>query len=261
MFDKDGNICPVETLPGPGWCGDGIQPPHCFTEVGAYDPDAEGPFWIEGDTTAKPIKNGYVFKSVYDVPSDVIAVHNRLNAGGFSGAGNNEDYALFAPAGMLLQGGGSWGMQSPSSFVDNRWGYWQGGAGGFVDIVGWQIGMQYIEMFRQMFTVKLEAQLLELEHKVRLTPPPSSRGIIALECTRRVADEAMYEHQWVRDYALALAMINIGMNAGKYTGMTMPGGGAINTDMYFARGDALKQYLIDQIDNGRYAEPPDFFVG
>ena len=120
--------------------------------------------------------------------------------------------------------------------------------------------MQYIEMFRQLFTIKLAAQLLELQHQVRLTPPPANRGLIAMECTRRVADEYMYEHQWVRDYALALTLINVGMNASKYNNMVMPGGASINGQLYLERGDALKQYLLDQLDNGRYSEPADFFV-
>jgi hypothetical protein len=136
-----------------------------------------------------------------------------------------------------------------------------GGGGGFVDIVGWQMAMQYIEMFRQMFTIKMDAQLLELEHKVRLTPPPVDKGVIALSCTRRVRDEALYEHQWVREYALALTMVNIGMNAAKYSNLVFPGGGSINAEMYLTRGDALREKLEGQIDEGRYSEPPDFFVG
>jgi hypothetical protein len=261
VVDGNGDICPTETLPGSGWCGDNIPPPHCFTEQGEYDPNAEGPFWVEGDTTAKPSMPGWVWKTVYDIPPDVIAIDNRLTAGYLNATGNTEDNALFAPAGMLLQGGGSWGFQNSGSYTDNRWGYWMGSNGGFVDIVGWQIAMQYIEMFRQLFTVKMDAQLLELQHKVRLTPPPAGKGVIALSCTRRVVDEAMYEHQWVREYALALTMINIGMNAGKYANLVFPGGGSINGDMYFTRGDALRDKLEQQIDDGRYNFPADFFVG
>lgn len=261
ILDAEGNVCPVETKPGPGWCGDGIPDPHCFTEQGEYDPEAIGPFWVEGDTTNKPARQGWVWKTVYDIPSDVIAIHDRLTAGYLNATGNTEDNALFAPAGMLLQGGGNWGLQSAGRSVDNRWGFWMGNQGGFVDIVGWQLGMQYIEMFRQMFTIKMHAQHLELEHKVRLTPPPAGKGVIALACTRKVADEYMYEHQWVREYALAMTMINIGMNASKYSNMVFPGGGSINGDLYLSRGDALRDKLEQQIDDGRYSEPADFFVG
>lgn len=261
IYDMAGNICPQETLPGPNWCGDGIPAPHCFTEAGEFDPEAIGPYWIEGDTQGKPSKNGFIFKSVYDVPTDVIAIHNHLTSGIFGMVGNTEENALFAPAGMLLQAGGSWGMQSAGHSMDNRWGSWMGSGGGFVDIVSWQLGLQYIEMFRQMFTVKINVEFRELEHKVVITPPPVTKGVICVECTRKVADDYMYGHQWVREYAMALALIQVGYNSSKYVNMTFPGGGSINGDMYLNRGDALREKLELQLEDGHFSTPPDFFIG
>jgi hypothetical protein len=261
ILDINGNICPVETNPGPGWCGDGIASTHCFTDQKEYDPEAVGPYWVEGDTQGKPLRPGYVFKTVYDVPTSVIAVHDRLTSGIMGMAGNTEENALFAPAGMLLQAGGSWGMQSAGQYMDNRWGFWMGTGGGFADIVSWYMGMQYIELFRQLFTVKLSVQLNELEHKVIITPPPTNKGVICVEVTHRVADEHMYGHQWVRNYATALAMIQVGVNAGKYDGMTFPGGGRVNSEMYLTRGDAMKEKLETELDDGRFGTPADFFIG
>jgi hypothetical protein len=177
-------------------------------------------------------------------------------------AGNTEENALFAPAGMLLQAGGSWGLQSAGQYMDNRWGFWMGTGGGFVDIVGWQLGMQYIEMFRQLFTVKMSIQLNELEHKVIITPPPTNKGVICCEVTRKVADEHMYRHQWVRDMTLALALIQVGTNGAKYTNLTFPGGGSFNADKYLERGDTMREKLEKQLtEEHMYSEPPDFFVG
>lgn len=261
ITDANGEICQVETNPGPGWCGDGIPDPHCFTDQGVYDPEAIGPYWVEGDTQGKPMAPGRVFKTVYDVPTSVIAVHERLTSGILGMAGNTEENALFAPAGMLMQAGGSWGMQSAGNYMDNRWGFWMGSGGGFGDIVGWTLGMQYIEMFRQLFTVKMSVQLKELEHKIIITPPPVSKGVICCEVTHRVADEHMYQHQFVRDYATALAMVQVGMNVGKYEGMTLPGGGKINAEMYLSRGDAALERLNQELDDGRWGTPADFFVG
>lgn len=255
--------CPEESKgPGPGWCGDNIQPAHCFTETDPGDPTAYGPYWIEGDTTVKPSRNGYIYKSVYDVPTDIIATGSRLDTGMFGMYGMTEDNALFAPMGMLMQGGGSWGMLNSRTGMDNRWGFWMGSGGGYVDIVSWQIGMSYLEMFRQLFTVKMNVQFKELEHKVVLTPPPNQKGIIAIACTRRVPDEAIYSHVWVKEYALALTMINIGMNSGRYANMNFPGGGSVNYDMYFTRGDALREKLEKQLwDDRQYSVPCDFFIG
>lgn len=260
-LDINGNFCPVDTKPGPGWCGDGIPATHCFTDQGDYDPAAVGPFWTEGDTQGKPIRQGYVFKTIYDVPTSVIAVHQNLASGIFGMAGNTEENALFAPAGMLMQAGGSWGLQSAGQYMDNRWGFWMGTGGGFGDIVSWYMGMQYIELFRQLFTVKMTAQFNQLEHKIIISPPPVSKGVICFEVTHKVADEFMYEHQWVRNYTLALATIQVGMNAGKYDGMTFPGGGRINAEMYTTRGDDQKQKLIEELDDGRWGTPADLFIG
>lgn len=262
-YQVGGECCPEETdCRGPGWCGDGIQPSHCFTETEKGDPDVEGPFWVEGDTTAKPSRQGFVFKSVYDVPTDIIAVHSHLGVGYFGtgqyGAGGE---ALFSPLHMLMHGGGSWGMQSPTAWTDNRYGYWHGSHGGFVDVVGWEMGMQYLEMFRTLYSIKTNVQLLEVEHKVRISPPPTHKGVLAFGVTRRVPDEAMYEHQWVREYAYALCLVQCGMNGFKYTNLTFPGGGSFNAEGYLSRGDELREKLETQIYEGMYSLPPDFYMG
>lgn len=250
------------TCEGPGWCGDNAQDPHCFTETEKNDPNAEGPYWVEGDTTVKPTNNKFLFKSVYDVPKDIIACHSHLGVGYYgTQAYNSGGEALFSPLHLLLHGGGNWGMQSPTGWVDNRYGYWHGSNGGFVDVVGWEMGMQYLEMFRQLYTTKIQIQLMDLQHKVRITPAPSQKGVIAFGVTRRVPDESLYEHQWVRDYATALAMYQIGINSSKYQNLTFPGGGSINGDFYLNEGKEQMQKLIDDIDRGRYREPIDFYMG
>jgi hypothetical protein len=250
--------CPQETLPGNGWCEDNIQTPHCFTETGQYDENAIGPFWVEGDTSVPPILNGgtgFVFKTIYDVPSDVIGITRALprgTAGGYFGGVegfSDSGEALFSPIHMFLNNGGL-GLGTGGRF-----------GGGFVDLVGLELGLQYIEMFKTMYTVQLEAQLLELQHKVRISPAPRSQGVIALECYRKVAPEYMYEHIWVREYAEALCMIQIGINGNKYSGASFPGGASINAQFYYDQGMAKRDKLEEQITNGMYAEPPTFFWG
>lgn len=262
VLDASGSPCPGETLPGPGWCGTGIQDAHCFIETDPTDPEAIGPFWVEGDTPVKPAMPGFIFKSIYDVPTDIIAVHDNLQSFPSGLGGSFEDNALFFPQVMMFQGGGSWGLTNSATYSDNRWGYWQSGANGYVDIVSMFMGMQTLELYRQMFTIKVTAQLMDLDHKVRINPGPKAKGTIVFGATRRVADESMYSHQWVREYAFALAMQQVGMNMSKYGNITMPGGGSINGELYLTRGDALREKLEAQIKNDSYySEPPDFFVG
>lgn len=262
VLDQNGDPCRGETLPGPGWFGDGIQNTHCFIETQPSDPDAVGPFWVEGDTPCKPMYQGYIWKSIYDVPSDIIAIHENLAFFGIGSSNGalNEDNALFSPYSMMFQGGGNWGQMNSGSYVDNRWGFWQGGGTGSVDIVSWQMGMQTLEMYRQMFTVHMTAQLLEMEHKVRILNKISGNGVISFACTRKVAEEHLYNHQAVKELALAHAMITLGYATSKYGNITMPGGGTINGAMYLERGDALRTKMEEQIYD-RYSLPGDFYMG
>lgn len=257
------DCCPIESsVEGPGWCGKNAQPDHCFTDIKLTDPKITGPFWIEGDTTTKPSKQGFVFKTVYTLDDDIISVNSVLDQGMFGFGSIGEDGALFSPMGMILSSGGSFGMLNSGRVVDNRYGsFWPGSFsnGGF-DIVGLQMSMQYLEMFRQMFTVKMMVQFNSLEHKLTISPAPSQAGVIAISCTRRVVDDALYTHQWVREYAKALTMINVG-EMGRYNNMTFPGGASINYDMYLNRGDALREKLEKQIkEDNYYTEPPEFYV-
>jgi len=252
--------CPEETNPGPGWCNDNIQEDHCFTETQPFDPNADGPYWVEGDTTVPPkLKesddpdDGFVFKTVYDIPKDVTAIVKQLPRGRGTGIGGNDfsdsGEALFSPMHLFLNNGGL-GLGAGGRF-----------GGGFVDLVGLELGLQYIEMFRIIYTVRMNAQLLELEHKVRISPPPTNQGVIALSCYRKVADEAMYEHIWVREYAEALCLYQVGMNAIKYNGATFPGGASINAQFYIDKGEAKREKLENELITGKYAEPPEFFWG
>lgn len=253
--------CPKETNPGPGWCNDNIPDAHCFTEIGQYNQNAEGPYWVEGDTSAPPIirrsdnpNYGFVFKSVYDVPKDIIGIVSALPRGsgyalggtsGFSDSGE----ALFSPIHVFLNNGGL-GLGTGGRF-----------GGGFVDLVGLELGLEYIEMFRVMYTVSVHAQLLELRHQVKISPAPSSTGVIGLHVFRKVPDPYMYEHIWVREYVEALCLLQVGTNMSKYTGATFPGGAALNAQFYIDRGTSMKEKLEQEITDGKYAEPPGFYWG
>ena len=253
-FQIDPNCCPKEVQgPGPGWCGTNCQEPHCFTETEFCDQNAQGPFWIEGDNTSSPVvdtsKENYVFKSVYDIPKDVVGVveglprgYGNAGAGGFSTQGE----ALFSPIHLFLNNGGL-GLG--------------GGIHGGMDMVGLELGLQYIEMFRRMYTIEYSVQLLDLQSKLRISPAPSSAGVIGVWVYRKVPEQYMYSHQWVRAYATALAMIQVGRNAVKYQGASFPGGASVNAMYYIDEGKAEKERLEQQIQDGMYAEPPGFFIG
>jgi hypothetical protein len=254
-FHVDPACCATEVKgPGPGWCGDTIQDPHCFTETEMGDPNAEGPFWVEGDTTTPPHVNPgqFVFKSVYDVPRDVIGVLEQIPEGRgwatFDGFGETGE-ALFSPIHLFLNNGGL-GLGGGISY-----------GGGYVDLVGLELGLEYIEMFRRMYTIRYQVQLLTLQHQIRISPAPRTRGLLAIWCYRKVPEEYMYSHVWVREYATAMAMIQVGMNGSKYSGATFPGGSSFNAQFYIDKGEDKREKLEEQILSGMYAEPPRWFIG
>lgn len=176
-----------------------------------------------------------------------IGAVSSLGGTGYAGAGGS----------ALFLGAGAPGYGSMSSF-GTRGGSRSGGAG--IDLVSFMMGMQYLEMMKQMFTVKLSAQFLEQTRRVRFSPKPGA-GIIILPVWARVADKWMYENIFVRRYALALAKLQVGMNLKLYGNMTLPGGVTLNAEEYTSEGKEEKDNLEEDVVNNKFSEPPDFFVG
>ena len=213
--------------------------------------------------------------SEYQLPRNIFALSNVLEADNRS-SGNREpieralNYAdQFGMVAGLAGGnsmGGAMGFFYPgatsfSSAYGSPGGQGTRPAGGGIDLVSYEIGLQYMEMLRQQYTVKINAQFLEQERRVRFTPKPSQAGLIALRAWARVHDEHLYDNLWVKQYALALAKKQIGYNTKKYVGITFPGGGSIDGDFYLNEGKEEIQKLEEEIGNNLYNYPPAFFVG
>jgi hypothetical protein len=226
------------------------------------------------DVTAAPIM---VYKSEYQLPRNVLSIGKLIpkvcessysnepilergfaltsqgilssGIGGIQGAG-------FGSAGTAL-----WTSNMGTAF--NSWGGRGGagtrGAGGGADLVGYELGLEYLEMLKQRYTLKMDAQFLEESKKVRFSPAPKGSGIIILPVWCRVEDSALYDNIWVRNYAFALAQIQIGYNTKKYTGASFPGGANIDGDFYLNEGKEMKQKLEEDIDNNKYNYPVNPF--
>jgi hypothetical protein len=94
--------------------------------------------------------------------------------------------------------------------------------------------------------------------------PGSSKfyGIISCYLERSLRD--LVKEQWVYEYALALTMIVVGRVRGKFSGVSLLGGGTLNYDL-LAEGTAKKKELEDMLLTGASAgfgdaDPPMFFV-
>lgn len=223
------------------------------------------------------------YRHEYQLPRSVVALGDDMtnSLGGMGGFGGTESdimrYQAWQGAlpgvGGALGGVGGVGGTGGAVFIGNTTpGY--GSFGNFgnagdsqrhgglgIDIVTFEIGLQYLEMFRQRYMIKMNAQFMESQKKVRFSPPPRSDGVIVLQVWTRVPAEYLYDELWVRRYALAQTKIQLAYNTKKYDGMAFPGGVKFNGDFYLSEGKEEVKMLEDEILKGKYSYPPDFFFG
>ena len=225
--------------------------------------------------TSSPSGNTMIWASEYELPKNVFAVSETLMRDTrMTGTREPIERALnYADQfGMVagLAGGNSMGGASGffypgatsfSSAYGSSGGQGTRPAGGGIDLVSYEIGLQYLETLRQNYTIKIATQFLEQKRTVRLTPTPSANGLLALSVWSRVYDEYLYDNLWVKQYALAEAKKQIGYNTKKYTGITFPGGGSIDGDFYLSEGKEEIAKLEQEIKDNMYNYPPGFYVG
>ncbi len=229
-----------------------------------------------------------VFKQEYQLPRNVVAVKELIHGGGGRNPGANNagspdtdasilevamKNSAFGAAGLTLGGigGGTTSLATASGlFVSSSspgFGSFGGrggqrAAGGGVDLISFTLGMQYLQMVHQMFTVKMRISFNPSTRKVRFSPAPPEMGIVVLNVVTRIEDEWLYENLWVRKYALAKAKKQIAANILLYEGASFPGGVKLNFEKYDAMADAEIEKLEKDIDDNRYGSGPQpFFVG
>lgn len=218
----------------------------------------------------------------YQLPRSVIALSGVLNTGGGNyGAVNtgaaDDEASILSVASMNSAfgglglgaiggiGGGTTSMSTASGlFVPatapgfGAFGT-RGGvraAGGGIDLISFYLGMQYLEMVHQMFTVKLRVEFLQQERKVRFSPAPPANGFVVFGVWNRVVEDWMYEHLWVKQYALARCMKQIAFNGKLYGGATFPGGVKLDFDFYDQQADKEIEKLEKEVESNKYGEPP-----
>ena len=128
--------------------------------------------------------------------------------------------------GLFFPGVGYSGYFSGYSLYGTRGGHRSQGGG--VDLISYELGMQYLEMIRQRYSIQVQTQFLEQQRKVRFSPRPCGAGMFVIPVWARVADEYLYDNIWIRRYASALAKMRYGTNSLKYRGGQFPGGVEIN---------------------------------
>jgi hypothetical protein len=215
----------------------GSQLDHCIddaVETFQYHGGGEG---NERRIMLIPICEGI---GTYAVPDTVLSVRDTIDRG--TGTGSETLFTL----NNSLFGNGNWPLQ--------------GSYGGGGELVDYALASQWLGTFESLTKVDMVINHRQYESLIDIFPTPREKAILPLEVYVEVPDEKLYNNIWVREYALAMANIQIGMNTGSITGMQFPFGGEFNYQMYFDQGQTEKERLMEELKTDTYGEPIDFFI-
>jgi len=127
------------------------------------------------------------------------------------------------------------------------------------DVITFQIMYEWLDFFKTMYGRQYRVEINEHGGLARILPfPKYNGGIFTLVWVKRPESE-LYRFSWVREYALARSLIQVGMNRSKYTSVTLPGGATLNGDIYYTRGEQMVEKLEEQLLS-EWSTPPDFYI-
>jgi len=133
------------------------------------------------------------------------------------------------------------------------------------DLISWYTVKEFLDTREKLLSQRRAFEFNPHTQYLRMYPEPRNErfyGIFGCYLEKRVED--MIHEQWIYQYALALSKISIGRVRGKYSGMSLFGGGSLDTDL-LSEGREEKKDLEDLMQNGTPgfgdSEPPMFFVG
>jgi hypothetical protein len=169
--------------------------------------------------------------------------------GGPINTSTNNYIGLFFPG--TLYSGGTYGTRGGSR-----------SDGGGMDLITYELGMEYMEMINQRYRVSVHLEFHKASRKLRIQPPPKQAGSYIIRVWTRTAPEHLYDDLFVRQYALAISMMQIGRTLQLYKGMKFIGGVELNGEFYYQDGKELKERLEQELTDNKWGEPPTaFYIG
>ena len=134
------------------------------------------------------------------------------------------------------------------------------------DLVSWYTVKEFIDTREKMLATRKDLSFDPRTQYMQMYPQPGTSrfyGVITCYVERPIRD--LIKEQWVYKYASALCKIVIGRVRGKFTGVSLLGGGSLNTDLLnegIGERDALEKMLLEGASPGAGdADPTLFFVG
>ena len=173
----------------------------------------------------------------------------NLGGGGPLNTSTNNYLGMFFPG--TLYSGGAYGTRGGVR-----------GDGGGMDVITMELGMEYMEMLNQRYRVHVRLDFHKASRKLRIAPPPKDVGAYIIQVVARVPPEALYDDFYIRQYALALAMMQVGRTLQLYKGQKFVGGVELNGDFYYQEGKNERDKLKEELLANGWGEPPQaFYIG
>jgi hypothetical protein len=134
------------------------------------------------------------------------------------------------------------------------------------DLVSWYTVKEWLDTREKVLATRKDIKFDERTQYLTMYPQPGSSmfyGVLACYIERPIRD--LIKEQWVYAYALALTKITIGRIRGRFSGVSLLGGGSLNLDILqegLSEKAELEKSLMEGANPGfGDGSPPCFFVG
>jgi hypothetical protein len=138
------------------------------------------------------------------------------------------------------------------------------------DLISWYVLKNWLDTREKVLALRRDVMFDERTQYLRIIPQPKQNsdsrfyGVVSCYVERPIIDNI--KEPWVMQYATALTKIAIGNIRGKFTNVSLFGGGTINYNNLLEQGIREKETLEKQLYEGATpgfgdSDPPMFFVG
>lgn len=130
-----------------------------------------------------------------------------------------------------------------------------------------ELSRQYMSQVRKQLLKSITFDFNPVTKKLHLFIPPKETSKVVLHLHRTIteADENtdfgnVYGHPWIKEYVLALCMIQIGTTLSIYGDSTLPNNVKVNYQTLLDRGDKMKDKLEEDLIK-KYSAPVPLIMG
>lgn len=132
------------------------------------------------------------------------------------------------------------------------------------DLVSWYVLKEWLDTREKVLATKRDIKFDPRTQYMRMYPQPKNHrfyGVISCYVEKPIRD--VIKEQWVTEYVTALTMISVGMVRGKFSGVSLIGGGSLNYELLnegYERKKYLEEQLLNNVSPGWGDNDPALFI-